>query len=132
MSGFWLFSFELKYIIIYFAFQLTNLLKETIPCLKMERNFEEDTKRGDKIRINITNLLEPVTRQEYIAGIRFKYIPYIPMQNGKDVFFQKKTFDLICDTESENCVEKYNNKHILNVVPEYSYKISASYLTKVP
>ena len=98
----------------------------------MERNFVEDTKRGDKIRINITNLLEPVTRQEYITGIRFKWFPYIPLQNGKDVFFPKKTLDLLCDTEAENCVEKYNNKQILNVVPEYSYKISASYLTKVP
>ena len=98
----------------------------------MERNFEDDSKRGDKIRINITNLLEPVTRQEYITGIRFKWIPYIPLQNGKDKIFQNKTLDLLCDTETENCVKKFNNKHIIDVVPEYSYKISASYLTKVP
>ena len=116
---------------MYLTLQLSSLLEETIPCLKMERNFEQENKRGDKIRINITNLLEPVTRQEFIIGIRIKWIPYVPLQNGKDKFFQNKTLDLPCDTETENCVEKFNNKHILDVVPEYSYKISASYMTKV-
>ena len=86
-----------------------------------------------RIGVLILLLINVIQFYQTLKGcIRFKWIPYIPLQNGKDVFFKKKTLDLLCDTEAENCVEKFNNKHILDVVPEYSYKISASYLTKVP
>ena len=88
----------------------------------------------DKTKTYVEHLeTEEVKKQtQFVDGIRVIWSPYVPNQNGLDVYFNVVDQDFVCQNTLKNCSNILNNLERRNsVIPEYSYNISVAFLTKV-